>query len=311
MLPAQQEASNEVRVEARHAATAAISGGPGMIGMAPQNATFQFIASEPGLTGKVVAGAPYSGEGFTEAVQTLADGTRITNKHSKKVWRDSQGRTREETTLTMIGPWSSEGGGSHKLITISDPIAKTTYMLDEKGKTATRRKMPDREAMIAKMMAEARASGSEAILHERHEVVIRERAPSGTDAVMMPPPSGAGQVTFTRAIRGAEGGREESLGTQVMEGLKVDGKRQTSTIKAGEIGNDRELTSVVERWNSAGLQVLIRMTTKDPQMGETTYRLTNLSRADPPAALFQIPADYTVTEGVDQIRIDRKVVTKQ
>ena len=161
LLPAQQETSNEVRVEAPHAATVAIAGGPGMIGMVAQNATFQFIASERGLMGKVVTGAPYSGEGFTEAVQTLADGTRIANKHSKKVWRDSQGRTREETTLTMIGPWSSEGGATHKIVTISDPVTKTTYMLDEKAKTATRRKMPDGEAMIAKMIAEARASGSE------------------------------------------------------------------------------------------------------------------------------------------------------
>ena len=96
-----------------------------------------------------------------------------------------------------------------------------------------------------------------------------------------------------------------------MEGLKVEGKRQTSTIKAGEIGNDRELTSVVERWNSADLQVLVRMTTKDPQMGETTYRLTNLSRAEPPAALFQVPAGYTVTEGVERSRMEGKIINIQ
>ena len=31
-------------------------------------------------------------------------------------------------------------------------------------------------------------------------------------------------------------------------------------------------------------------------MGETVYRLTEISRAEPPASLFQVPADYTVTQ---------------
>lgn len=313
LLPAQEEVVKDVLVEAPHAATFGMSAGRGMIGMAPQNATFQFIASEPALMGKAVAGAPYSGEGFTEIVQTLADGTRIINKHSKKVWRDSQGRTREETTLTMIGPWSSEGGASHKLITISDPVAKTSYMLNEKDKTATLRKMPDFEAMRAKMGAEAKTRVKEGTTHEQHEVVIREAAPARMlDLVMGAPPMAGGGVGVSRAMRIiSDGGKEEALAAQVMEGLKVEGKRQTHTIKAGEIGNDRELTNVTERWNSTELQVLVRMTTKDPQMGESTYRLTNISRTEPSAALFQVPPDFTVTDGPEQIRFERKFETKQ
>ena len=34
----------------------------------------------------------------------------------------------------------------------------------------------------------------------------------------------------------------------------------------------------------------------DPRAGETTYRLTNISRAEPAAALFQVPSDYAVTD---------------
>ena len=34
----------------------------------------------------------------------------------------------------------------------------------------------------------------------------------------------------------------------------------------------------------------------DPRYGETTYRLTNISRAEPAATLFQVPSDYTVKE---------------
>src|SRR5690349_13860171 len=46
-----------------------------------------FIASE-NFGGKVVKGAPYSGEAVTEMVQTLADGNRIVNKTTSKVYRD-------------------------------------------------------------------------------------------------------------------------------------------------------------------------------------------------------------------------------
>jgi hypothetical protein len=315
LLPA-QDVVKDINVEfEQHAGVA------GSLAVAPQSAaTFQFIAAEPGLLGKVVTGAPYSGEGFTEMVQTLADGTRITNKHSKKMWRDGKGRTREEATLTMLGPWAAQGGAATKLITIIDPVSKTIYTLNEKDKTAIRNKMPDLEGMMAKMTAEAKADGKGVTTYrarEQRETVVHGEVggvAAREDVLMAAPPGvGAGHagVAFTRAIRiGDGGGKEEALGTQVLEGLKVEGKRQTHTIKAGEVGNDRELVSVTERWNSTELQVLVRMTSKDPQMGETTYRLTNIARTEPAATLFQLPSDYTVTDAIEHIRFDRKIEPK-
>jgi hypothetical protein len=35
----------------------------------------------------------------------------------------------------------------------------------------------------------------------------------------------------------------------------------------------------------------------DPMMGQTTFQLTNIYQAEPAAALFQVPADYTVQDG--------------
>jgi len=103
--------------------------------------------SPPSRIGKVAAGAPYSGEGFTEVVHTLADRSRITNKHSKKVWREGKGRTREEGTLPMIGPWAASGGTGVDFTTITDPVAKVIYTLNERDKTATKRAMPDFEKL--------------------------------------------------------------------------------------------------------------------------------------------------------------------
>ncbi len=309
VLPA-QDVVKDVQVEVQHGV---VAGSPGMLGVAPQGAaTFQFIAAEPGLLGKVVTGAPYSGEGFTEMTQTLADGTRITNKHSRKMWRDGKGRTREEATLAMLGPWAAPGGSVTKLITISDPVSKTTYTLNEKDKTAIRSRMPDIEGMMAKLAAEGKAEGGRTMVYrakERREVVVRDEAGPKGDILMAAPAIGH-LGAFTQAIRIGEGGKEEALGTQVLEGLKVEGKRQTNTIKAGEIGNDRELVSVTERWNSTELQVLVRMTAKDPQMGETSYRLTNISRAEPAATMFQVPADYTITDANETFRFERKIEAK-
>jgi hypothetical protein len=34
----------------------------------------------------------------------------------------------------------------------------------------------------------------------------------------------------------------------------------------------------------------------DPRFGETVYRLTNISRTEPDASLFHVPADYKITD---------------
>ncbi|HVW85414.1 MAG TPA: hypothetical protein VHB50_12070, partial [Bryobacteraceae bacterium] len=49
---------------------------------------------------RAITGAPYSAEEVVEQVQTLADGTHISQKPlSTKVYRDSLGRTRTEKPL--------------------------------------------------------------------------------------------------------------------------------------------------------------------------------------------------------------------
>src|SRR5277367_4692320 len=59
--------------------------------------------------GKVVTGAPYSAVAVSETTQTLGDGTVIDRKVQSNVYRDSQGRTRKETTLPAVGPLATSG----------------------------------------------------------------------------------------------------------------------------------------------------------------------------------------------------------
>jgi hypothetical protein len=91
----------------------------------------------------------------------------------------------------------------------------------------------------------------------------------------------------------------ESLGTETIEGFAAEGTRTTIIIPVGQIGNDRPIVVVSERWYSPELQTVVMSKHSDPRMGETIFRLTNIVRSEPAAALFSVPADYTVTQGPD------------
>src|SRR3954469_20548890 len=88
-------------------------------------AQVRVVGLQGGVMGKTVKGAPYSAVEVNESTQMLADGTRIHNESQTQVYRDSEGRMRRETPNE---------------ITIWDPVANTSYLLNPKTQTA--RKMP-------------------------------------------------------------------------------------------------------------------------------------------------------------------------
>jgi len=78
--------------------------------------------------------------------------------------------------------------------------------------------------------------------------------------------------------------------------VTAEGTRTTRTIPAGAIGNEQPIVTVTEEWRSPDLQVLVLTRMTDPRTGESTYKLTGISRADPNLAWFEVPGDYTVKE---------------
>lgn len=88
----------------------------------------------------------------------------------------------------------------------------------------------------------------------------------------------------------------ESLGSKTINGLVADGSRSTRVIPAGEQGNDVPLTITHESWVSSDLKTEVMRTDSDPRNGTTTVELSNISREEPAASLFQAPAGYTVQE---------------
>ena len=211
--------------------------------------------------GKVVTGAPFSALAVSETTQTLTDGNQITNHITRtthtNLFRDSQGRFRREATLPGIGPLATSGQPK-SFVLISDPVASQTF-----------------------------------VLHPDTKIAEKMGKPSGK---MKGPSKNMTGYWKERSTEDA-GLKTEDLGTQVIAGVNAQGTRHTRTIPAGEIGNDKPITIVSERWYSNDLQMVVMSKRSDPRFGETTYTLTNIQRQEPAASLFAVPADYTVQQG--------------
>src|SRR2546427_2659586 len=111
----------------RSLATAQARGGMPATAQGPEWKAQNFFLSEFSFDGKLVKGSPYSAEAVTETTQVLSDGNRIVRKSSSMLYRDSEGRTRREQSLTFPGDPS---GRTLKTVMINDPVAGVSYSLN-------------------------------------------------------------------------------------------------------------------------------------------------------------------------------------
>ena len=301
-------------------------GGPGQIAMASGQGdnTFLFVSTEMSIDGKLVKGAPYSAQAISESVQTLAGGNRIVRQNTSTVYRDSDGRTRHDQTISVVGSYASAGDPAQTTF-INDPVAGINYILDSKNKTARKidygakmnaekkmieakidaiKKSGDPQAAADAAKLEARKSGAgdtqSAAVAEKIAVEKAAVAAAGRDFQfeMKVPPGLSPQMggAFMMKKGDPKNTKTESLGKQTVEGVECEGTRMVTTIPAGEIGNELPIEVVFEKWYSPELQVVVMTKSSDPRFGENTYRLTNINRSEPPHSLFEVPADYTIQE---------------
>jgi hypothetical protein len=266
----------------------------------PAGATFGWSAKaslDHMMDTKVVTGVPYSAQATTETVQILADGNRIVHRSNTNIARDGQGRTRHEYSFTPSGDSGPDGSAQVKMISINDPTNGATYTLHTDTRTADKIALPEASHVEKQETIEVTSSSTaEASANGRH-VFIHKGARPGAVAVVdsgVPGPHIARYSFAMASPRLHEDGATENLGKQVIEGLEVEGKRTTVTIPAGQIGNEQPIMITNESWYSPELQVIIFSRRDDPMAGTTTYRLTNIVRAEPDPSLFELPADYTV-----------------
>jgi len=268
----------------------------------PPDANIMFMATES-FNGKTVKGAPYSADAVTETIQTLADGNRIVNRMTSSVYRDSEGRTRRDQTLKGLGVLGT-GEEPLQMIFINDPVAGVTYALDTRSHTA-HKSVPFTFELGGKAGVEGGQRFEFKVAPGTARSMILTAPPAGAP---MPPPDvdhftlrTDGGVAGTYVFKTVPGDKnnavKEDLGKQTIEGVEAEGTRTTITIPAGEIGNERPIEIVSERWYSPELQLVVMTRHSDPRTGETTYKLTNINRAEPAKSLFEVPAGYTVKEG--------------
>jgi hypothetical protein len=334
--------------------------------------TMQWVSRELGQ-GRIIKGAPYCADAVHESIQVLADGNRIVNRHTTRLCRDGEGRTRQEV--------SARDG--RKTIYLRDPVAGETWILDPERKTARRsmatfsarldghdsalsfdssawrehadklrewaRQMADRAREMTRAQPGAVApvapvpptppappgsptpgasakprhapSAPEPVVVTRNEWSdaqgqVRDvevqvmRLPPRESAAPAPmpglaafdaslPPPAVGLNAWRFAPRGP--GVVTALPAREIEGVRVHGERTTWTIEEGKLGNEKPIVIAREVWSSPELILTIMSRDSDPRSGEVNYRLQNLKRGEPDAALMKVPADYE-TKGRPQPR---------
>lgn len=333
----------DVRVEKR---TIVLSGqGPEHVPLPPgmwmggtgpgEGFTFNFVSSEMSFDNKVVKGAPYSAVAVTETSRTLSDGNRIVHKNTATIYRDSEGRTRREQTLAAIGPFAA-AGDPPQTIFINDPVQGVNYILDPRNHTARKMgfqfnfkfdgknfgfdgKIPSLPSVakppyvvkpgdvieICIKHADGKLDCHKAKPGEVMDPKLRMSAGPNTFRMTWPD-STPNKITLPTHQN--QNTKTESLGTQNVEGVQAEGTRTVTTIPAGQIGNERAIEIVSERWYSPELQTVVMSKRNDPLVGETTYRLTNINRNEPSRTLFEVPADYKIADGpmIQRMMIPRK-----
>ena len=249
------------------------------------------VAGPGAMSTATVQGAPYSATITNQSVQTLADGNRIVQSSTGTTVRDSMGRTRQDTPLPAIG--NMLPADAPHLVIIQDPVAQTSYTLNLSEKTA----MKGGNVMFnTKVASRGMAIGGPAV---RIKGVTSAASGTGTSNTVHLPQI----MTFQKTMIAEEPGQvqNEELGSKVLEGVTVTGKRTTLTIPAGQIGNDRPLSIVTEVWTSPELKTVVYSKRSDPRMGDQIFQLTNISRAEPDASQFMVPSDFKIIDGAEPI----------
>jgi hypothetical protein len=90
--------------------------------------------------------------------------------------------------------------------------------------------------------------------------------------------------------------QEEDLGSDIMENVAVHGTRRSRTIPAQASGTGKSIVITDEYWYSDDLHLNMLVIHNDPRSGQQTVTVTNVSRAEPPETMFQIPPDYRVVD---------------
>lgn len=268
------------------------------------------IAVPSFTTRSTVKDAPYACDIVKERQQVLADGNQFEQRSAARAWRDSAGRTREE---------SLNEKGEVLTVLITDPVAGLYWRLSPALKIARKTAISTgRSTAVYSVPADGRphvlertitAIGSEKttflpvaltdtqgarLENSRGTVRIAPRTDPGPAPESVLPrvytlmPGGLGDMQWARKAT------EQTLSAREIDGIKVTGQLRHYDIPAGAMGNSKAITVSDETWYVPELRITLSSRHSDPRTGVSVFRIENLKREEPEAALFVPPADYIV-----------------
>lgn len=94
--------------------------------------------------------------------------------------------------------------------------------------------------------------------------------------------------------------QHEDLGLGSTEGMDTHGYRETTTINAGVMGNDKPMISTREFWYSPLLGINLISTVDDPQSGKQLFTVKDLSTSEPEPSFFEVPSEYKIVDRLNE-----------
>jgi hypothetical protein len=259
------------------------------------------MATEVVLAG-VTKNAPFTADESGETVRLMPDGNRIVQSWTGTMARNSQGRIRRDIKSGEVGDSAARpfifGGGivSPGIVAVGAADAASQIYLSkvDSENAAAARTIVTRPATDGSGLTIVTTTGDEG--EARHVLLAKiEEAAAAKGGTRLSSETLARAASESEAVRAilpksVENSkwqtRKESLGTRDFGGVQADGVRVVTTIAAGTIGNERDIEMTSETWFSKELGVVVYSKRIDPRVGETTYQMTNIQRAEPDASLF-------------------------
>ena len=202
-----------------------------------------------------VVNAPFSADATTVWSPPASTG-QAPLRATAHYYRDSAGRVRVEQSFV------GQGDRPHHVILASEADSTMAYVLDPVARTVSTPVMRG----LTQMMVGDGGFDQFVLVKSMRRFLVFLVTPANVDSVNGP---------------GAE-----SLGRSSIAGIQVSGTRFT-TLLPGLLGNGR-----AERWVSPELKLVVYSRSEDTRFGILEYQLTNISRSDPPAELFEVPKEY-------------------
>ena len=86
------------------------------------------------------------------------------------------------------------------------------------------------------------------------------------------------------------------LGIKEFDGLKASGTLTETFYPPGAVGNDKDMVETREYWRIPQLGLNVYSRTSSPRFGERVSEYRNIQLGEPPASVFEIPANLKVRD---------------